>query len=60
MAYAVAGLIWIIGMGVAFIVTWSEGMATAPVYSNIPTKIAIGVTVFAGLIALTHHHIPSW
>jgi hypothetical protein len=54
MAYVVAAFIWLVGV-VAASITAASGF-----YADVPIKIAIGTTVTAILIALTHNQVPNW
>ena len=54
MALLVAAFIWLVGIVVASIT------ATSGFYGDVPVKIAVGTTISAILIALTHNQVPNW
>ena len=54
MAFLFASIVFLIGIVTASIT------AASGFYADIPVKIAVGSTVAAILIALTHNQVPSW
>lgn len=54
MAFLVGSIVFLIGIVVASIT------AVSGFYGDVPVKIAVGSTVTAILIALTHNQVPNW
>jgi hypothetical protein len=54
MALLVAAFIWLVGVVVASIA------AASGFYGNVPVKIAVGASIAAIIIALTHNQVPNW
>lgn len=54
MALFVASAFWLVWIVVASIT------AASGFYGDVPVKIAIGASVAAILLALTHNQVPNW